>query len=91
MKIIIDLVKHFLRPKIEDRGVVIQTVTKVILIYNDALFGVVFWVGGFNILYSAFPPMLWHQLLAVLLLSAASLFLMGAFQVVPQKVPSEGS
>ena len=80
MKIIIDLVKHFLRPKIEDRGVVIQTVTKVILIYNDALFGVVFWVGGFNILYTGFPPMLWHQLLAVLLLSAASLFLMGAFQ-----------
>ena len=51
MKIIVDLIKNLLKKKVEDRNAVIQTISKIVIIYNDALFGVVFWAGGFNILY----------------------------------------
>jgi len=80
MKIIVDLIKNILKTKVEDRNIVIQTISKIVIIYNDALFGVVFWVGGFNILYVIFPSMLWYQLLSVFLLSSISLFSINAFK-----------
>lgn len=80
MKIIVDLIKNLLKEKIQNRNVVIQTISKIVIIYNDALFGVVFWVGGFNILYVIFPSMQWYQLLTVFLLSSISLFTMNAFK-----------
>ena len=80
MKIIVDLIKNILKTKVEDRNIVIQTISKIVIIYNDALFGVVFWVGGFNILYVIFPTMLWYQLLSVFLLSSISLFSINAFK-----------
>ena len=80
MKIIVDLIKNLLKEKVQNRNVVIQTITKIVIIYNDALFGVVFWVGGFNILYVIFPSMLWYQLFTVFLLSSISLFTMNAFK-----------
>lgn len=80
MKIIVDLIKNLLKEKIQERGVVIQTIAKIVIIYNDAVYGVVFWVGGFNILYFIFPTMLWYQLLTVFLLSSISLFTMNAFK-----------
>ena len=80
MKMIVDLIKNLLKKKVGDRNAVIQTISKIVIIYNDALFGVVFWAGGFNILYVIFPSMLWYQLLSVFLLSSLSLFTMNAFK-----------
>ena len=80
MKILIDLVKHYLQDKILNRGSVLKTITKLIIIYNDALFGVVLWVGGFNILYAQFPDMRWYQLLSVFIISSGALFSLNAFK-----------
>lgn len=80
MKICIDLLKHILKERISSRGTVVQNITKTIIIYNDALFSVVAWVGGFNILYAQFPEMVWHQMLSVFILSASSLIGMKAFK-----------
>jgi len=80
MKICIDLLKHILRERISSRGAVLQNIVKTIIIYNDALFSVVAWVGGFNILYAQFPDMIWHQMLSVFILSASSLIVLKAFK-----------
>ena len=80
MKIIVDLIKNLLKERVENRNVVIQTISKIVIIYNDALFGVALWAGGFNILYVIFPSMMWYQLLTVFLLSSIPLFIMNAFK-----------
>jgi len=80
MKILIDFIKHYLKQKICDSHILLQIVVKVIIIYLDALSGVVLWVGGFNVLYSAFPGMRWYQLLTVFLTSSLTLFSIKAFK-----------
>ena len=80
MKILIDIIKYFLKQKICDSHILLQIVTKVIIVYLDALFGVVLWVGGFNVLYAAFPDMKCYQLLTVFLASSFTLFSIKAFK-----------
>ena len=46
MKILIDVIKHYLKQKICDSHILLQIVVKVLIIYLDALFGVVLWVGA---------------------------------------------
>ena len=79
MKILVDLLKHALRERIENRGGRTQTLVKILLIYLDSLFSVVMWVGGFYILYSLFPAETLYQLLSTFLLSCLLLLGFRAF------------
>jgi len=78
MKITIDLTKHSLRNTLINKGSVLQTFFSTILLYLDAFFGVVMWVGGFNLLY-VFPGLYWFSLTGVLLISCFILIIIKAF------------
>ena len=79
MKILVDLLKHSLREKMERRGGLTQTLVRSVIIYLDSLFSVVMWVGGFYILYSLFPAETSYQLLSTFLLSCLVLLGSRAF------------
>lgn len=81
MKITIDLTKHSLRNTLINKGSVLQTFFSTILLYLDAFFGVVMWVGGFNLLY-VFPGLYWFSLTGVLLISCFILIIIKAFHGV---------
>jgi len=74
MKIAVDLTKHSLKEFLVSKGSGVQSLTTYVLLYLDAFFGVVLWVGGFNMLY-AFPGLDWLSLLTVLF--ASTTFLIG--------------
>jgi hypothetical protein len=78
IKICIDLLKHILRPVLVNHCVAIQYISISVLIYLDATFGVVMWVGGFNLLY-VFPSLYWFSLTSVLLISTSILMFIKAF------------
>ena len=69
MKILVDLIKHSLRERLENRGGLTQTLVKILIIYLDCLFSVVMWVGGFYSLYSLFPAETFYQLFFTFLIS----------------------
>ena len=56
----------------------LQGISSFILLYLDATFGVVMWVGGFNLLY-VFPSLYWFSLTGVLLISTSILMFIQAF------------
>lgn len=78
IKICVDLLKHILRPILVNHCLAIQYISISVIIYLDATFGVVMWVGGFNLLY-VFPSLYWFSLTSVLLISTSILMLIKAF------------
>ena len=78
IKICIDLLKHILNPILANHCLAIQYISIFVLIYLDATFGVVMWVGGFNLL-NIFPGVYWVSLTSVLLISTCILMLIQAF------------
>lgn len=78
VKICVDLLKHVLRPILANQCAAIQYISTFILLYLDATFGVVMWVGGFNLLY-VFPSLYWFSLTGVLIISTSILMFIQAF------------
>jgi len=78
LKIFLDLLKHKLADIIIPCGVFIKFFTCSLIIYFDAISGVVFWVGGFNLLY-LFPGTSWEGMCSVLVISSSLLMLGGGF------------
>jgi len=78
MKIIVDLTKHSLRETLINKGQCLQTFTSMVLIYLDAFFGVLMWVGGFNLLY-VFPSFYWYGLTGLLIIASCILMFIRAF------------
>lgn len=78
MKILVDLTKHSLRSILINKGPCLQSFSSMILVYLDAFFGVVMWVGGFNLLY-VFPGLHWYGLTGVLLVASSILMVIKAF------------
>jgi len=78
MKIIVDLTKHSLRETLINKGQCLQTFTSMVLIYLDAFFGVLMWVGGFNLLY-VFPSFYWYGLTGLLIIASSILMFIRAF------------
>jgi len=78
MKITVDLTKHSLKDALINKGISLQTFTSSILLYLDAFFGVVMWVGGFNLLY-VFPSLYWFSLTGVLIIASSILMLLKAY------------
>lgn len=79
MKILVDLIKHSLRERLENRGGATHSLVKITIIYLDCLFSVVMWVGGFYILYSVFPAETFLQLSSTFLLSSLVLLVSRGF------------
>jgi len=78
MKIVIDLTKQSLKDILINKGPLLQTLASIMLLYLDAFFGVVMWVGGFNLLY-VFPSLYWYSLTGVLILATSILMVIRAF------------
>jgi len=78
MKIILDLLKLSLRNVLINKDSYIQSFASLILVYLDAFFGVVMWVGGFNLLY-VFPSVEWYSLTSVLFIACIFLMVIRAF------------
>lgn len=78
MKITVDLTKHSLRDILINKGSIFQSFASTILLYLDSFFGVVMWVGGFNLLY-VFPSLYWYSLTGVLIISSSILMVIKAF------------
>jgi len=91
IKIIIDLTKHLLRNILINKGTCIQTLATFIILYLDAFFGVVMWVGGFNVLY-AFPGLYWVSLTSALFIGGVILVILQAFHCaggVPMNIATD--
>lgn len=86
MKISIDLTKHSLRDILINKGPCLQTFASTVLLYLDAFFSVVMWVGGFNLLY-VFPGLYWFSLTGVLIISSIILMFINAFHHTGGCVP----
>jgi len=78
MKISVDLIKLAVRDTLLNKGPCLQTISSALLLYLDAFFGVVMWVGGFNFLY-VFPSMYWYSLTGVLVIASIILMLLRAY------------
>ena len=78
MKIAVDLIKHIMKDVLINKGTCLTILSSAFLVYLDASFGVVMWVGGFNLLY-VFPSLYWFSLTSVLLISTSILMLIKAF------------
>jgi len=78
MKIMVDLIKHSTRNILINKGPSVQTFASFVLLYLDAFFGVVMWVGGFNVLY-AFPGLHWVSLTCTLVIGSVILISLQAF------------
>jgi len=79
VKILIDIVKHFVHSGLDDLHEFVIFVTKVSFIYWDALFSVSMWVGGFNLLY-ALPGLHLYALLPVLVVASLLLIYVRGFE-----------
>jgi len=78
MKIMVDITKHALRDVLLNKECWLQNVASFILLYLDASFGVVMWVGGFNLLYFV-PGTSWYALTSVFFISVFFLIAIKAF------------
>jgi len=78
VKISVDLIKQSLKSIMANRCILIKELSTFIVIYLDATFGVVMWVGGFNLLY-VFPSLYWFSLTGVLILSTSILMFIQGF------------
>jgi len=78
MKIILDITKHSLRGILINKDSCIQSFASMILVYFDSFFGVVMWVGGFNLLY-VFPSIEWYSLTSVFFIGIIFLMVIKAF------------
>merc|ERR1719154_1019516 len=70
--------KHFLRSILINKDSCIQNFASMIIVYLDAFFGVMMWVGGFNLL-SVFPGCQWYSLTSVFFISIIFLMVIKAF------------
>jgi len=78
VKIILDVVRHTLGPTISSSCPLLSAFAKLLIVYIDSVFGVILWVGGFNILY-ALLGLYWWSLCGTLLVSSTLLILLKAF------------
>jgi len=78
MKIAVDLLKHTLKDVLINKGPCLQTLSSALLLYLDSSFGVVLWVGGFNLLYLFFG-VYWYSLTGVFIGSGIILMIIKAF------------
>jgi len=78
VKVGIDLVRHSLGSTIQNSGSILKGFANLLIVYLDAVFGVVLWVGLFNLLY-AILGLYWWRLVSMLVFSTTSLMLMKAF------------
>jgi len=78
VKICLDLVRHTLGPTIQSSGALLSAFAQLLLVYVDSVFGVVLWVGGFNILY-ALLGLYWWWLCLVFVIACSLLIALKAF------------
>merc|ERR1712129_398603 len=65
MKISVDLTKHSVKDVLLNKEPWLQKASSTILLYLDAFFGVVMWVGGFNVLYLIPGGTYWYSLTSI--------------------------
>lgn len=78
VKVGLDLVKHSLGATIQNSGTFLKGFANLLIVYLDAVFGVVLWVGVFNLLY-VFAGLYWWSLTSVLVVSTTALMMLKAF------------
>ena len=79
MKISVDLTKHSVKDVLLNKEPWLQKASSTILLYLDAFFGVVMWVGGFNVLYLIPGGTYWYSLTSIFFIASIILMLIKAF------------
>jgi hypothetical protein len=78
MKIAVDLIKQTMKDVLINKGTCLTILSSAFLLYLDASFGVVMWVGGFNLLYLFFG-VYWYSLTSVFIIACIILMAIKAF------------
>lgn len=78
MKIMVDLTKHALRDALLNKDSWLQNLVSFILLYLDSSFGVVMWVGGFNLLAWSLGTT-WYTLTCIFFIATGLLIAIKAF------------